>query len=275
MKTIGIIGGTGAMGKAFSVFFKKNGFKVIASSRKTKLSNKELIEKSDIVIYSLPIYSAEKIIKETAPFAKKGTILADFTSLKEKTVNAMKNYSGKGVEVLGIHPMFGPSVKNFENKLIVLCKGRGIKGLNFFEKLFKKNKVKVKIVSPEKHDKISAIIQAMIHINNLSLAKTFAASGFTVKELQSYSTPMFNFSLNSIGRMTAQNPEIYRDIAFKNLEVKKILKKYSESFNELNKIVLSKNEKKFDEMFKDLNNYFKPISKKKLALTDKIISEFF
>ena len=39
--------------------------------------------------------------------------------------------------------------------------------------------------------------------------------------------------------------------------------------------VLSKNEKKFDEMFKDLNNYFKPISKKKLALTDKIISEFF
>ena len=38
---------------------------------------------------------------------------------------------------------------------------------------------------------------------------------------------------------------------------------------------ISKNEKKFDEMFKDLNNYFKPISKKKLALTDKIISEFF
>ncbi|CAD7777149.1 hypothetical protein BLFGPEAP_01615 [Candidatus Methanoperedenaceae archaeon GB50] len=52
---IGIIGGTGRMGQWFEAFFEKRGYEVLISSRRTPLSNKELVQKSDVVIISVPI----------------------------------------------------------------------------------------------------------------------------------------------------------------------------------------------------------------------------
>ena len=69
-KLIGIIGGKGEMGAYFAEFFERNGFEVIVSDRRTKLTNKELAKKADVVIVSVPIRVTEKVIQEVAPFVK-------------------------------------------------------------------------------------------------------------------------------------------------------------------------------------------------------------
>ncbi len=65
-KLIGIIGGKGQMGKYFADFFKKNGYKVIISDCKTKLSNIELAAKADVVVISVPIRCYQKGDRESS-----------------------------------------------------------------------------------------------------------------------------------------------------------------------------------------------------------------
>ncbi|MCK5605589.1 prephenate dehydrogenase/arogenate dehydrogenase family protein, partial [Candidatus Pacearchaeota archaeon] len=59
-KLIGIIGGNGKMGQYFTDFFEKNGYSVIISDKRTKLTNQQLAKKADVVIVSVPIGITEK-----------------------------------------------------------------------------------------------------------------------------------------------------------------------------------------------------------------------
>ncbi|MBI5148267.1 prephenate dehydrogenase/arogenate dehydrogenase family protein, partial [Candidatus Pacearchaeota archaeon] len=102
--TVGIIGGRGLLGKIFKKFFRKYGFKVLISGRKTKLTNIGLAKRADIIIVSVPIHSTISVIKEIAPYTRKEQLLMDFTSIKEEPIKEMLKSKAS---VIGLHPMFG------------------------------------------------------------------------------------------------------------------------------------------------------------------------
>jgi prephenate dehydrogenase len=116
---IGIIGGQGRMGHLFHEFFVERGIKVLISDLNTKLKNKELVEKSDITIVSVPIDKTKNVIKEILPYLKKSSAITDFTSVKEMPVKEMLN-AKDGVEVFSMHPMFGNS-NPIPGQTIILC----------------------------------------------------------------------------------------------------------------------------------------------------------
>ncbi len=62
--TIGIIGGTGGMGKLFEKVFLNAGHNVLIAGRSTELTYIELAKQSDVVIISTPLSSVEEICKE-------------------------------------------------------------------------------------------------------------------------------------------------------------------------------------------------------------------
>ncbi|MBW2650637.1 MAG: hypothetical protein JRC66_06445 [Deltaproteobacteria bacterium] len=51
---IGIIGGTGGIGRWFANFFKKEGYVVHVSGRRTGMSMDEMAERCQVVIVSVP-----------------------------------------------------------------------------------------------------------------------------------------------------------------------------------------------------------------------------
>ena len=51
-----------------------------------------------------------EVIRKVAPHMHPGSLIMDVTSIKSGPVKAMKTYAPKGVEVLGTHPMFGPTM---------------------------------------------------------------------------------------------------------------------------------------------------------------------
>jgi len=53
-KTIGIIGGKGKMGRAFATFFQKHGFEVLIADKGTKLTNKKVVQRSDMYLCQYP-----------------------------------------------------------------------------------------------------------------------------------------------------------------------------------------------------------------------------
>ena len=105
---IGIIGGTGGIGRWFAAFFEKEGHTVHVSGRDTGLRPAQMAEACPVVIVSVPIGVTEAVIREMGPHMKKDSLLMDLTSLKAGPVRAMLEASAS--EVIGLHPLFGPGV---------------------------------------------------------------------------------------------------------------------------------------------------------------------
>ena len=118
---VGIIGGTDGLGKTLIYFLKKD-FDIAISGRNSVKGNKvadefnvkyfesniDLARDSDILIIAVPINYTNDVIRETANYMKKGSVMIDITSVKEEPSRIMKDVLPEGVEYVPTHPIFGP-----------------------------------------------------------------------------------------------------------------------------------------------------------------------
>lgn len=246
---IGIIGGTGRMGQWFKAFFEKKGYEVLISSRHTQLSNKELAQKSDVVIISVPIRVTVEIIKEVGPYVSQEALLMDFTSLKKASVEAMLKYSHS--EVIGAHPLFGPSINNLNAQTIILCPARGDAWMPWLKEVFKE--AHLEITTPEKHDQIMAVIQALTHFFLLGFGTTLKEIPFSIETLMRYSTTNFQVIWERVLNLSNQNPDIYASIQFDNsFYHKEVFPSCWEALERLKKIVQAKDYNDFIRLFTEL-----------------------
>ena len=268
-KIIGIIGGKGLMGNYFREFFERNDYEVIISDKKTKLTNKQLAKKADVVIVSVPIDVTEKVIGEVAPFIKKSGLLMDLTSLKVLPMKAMKKTKAS---YLGCHPIFGPTA-NIEGQLIVLCPGRGNKWLNWLKEILQKNKVIVKELTAKKHDTLMAYVQALTHFSDIALADTLRKSDIPIKEMITYQSPVYRLELDMMGRILNQNPNLYANIQIDNPLSKKVMEDFVESCKKLTDIVSKKSVKDFVKYFNSGKKYLGKFTDQAMMESDRLIKE--
>ena len=247
---IGIIGGNGKMGNWFKSFFENMSFNVLISDRDTKLSNIELAKKADIVIVSVPIKETIKVIKEIRDQIRKDALLCDITSLKTEQVKAMqKGRSG----ALGIHPLFSPLAQTLKGQNIVFCKIKDNHWVNFLRKIFINQGANITEVSAKEHDLQMAVVQALTHFVNISLARTIHSQKIVPKSL--FLTPVFKLQSLIIGRILSQNPMLYADIEIENPYFKEILIDFNKQVHSLSKDVINKNSKSFIKKFKQTYLY--------------------
>ena len=86
------------------------------------------VEKSDVVLVSVIIEKTVEVIQQVAPRMQSGSLIMDVTSVKSGPVKAMKTYAPKGVEVLGTHPMFGPTMPTLSGQTIIFTPVEGKTG---------------------------------------------------------------------------------------------------------------------------------------------------
>jgi prephenate dehydratase/prephenate dehydrogenase len=259
---IGIIGGKGKMGQYFAQFFERNGFKVILSDRNTTLTNTQLVKKADVVIVSVPINQTEVIIKKIAPYVKKSGLLMDFTSVK---VNPMKAMKAAKASTLGCHPLFGPS-NPIQGQLVILCPGKGKKWHTWLQKLLEKNRVTVKNMSANKHDKLMAYVQALTHFSDIALADTFRKSGLPIGELLACQSPVYRFETDMMGRILNQDPKLYAQIQSHNPFNASVMNNFIASCQ-----ALLGDEKTFLRTFKANAKYLGDFTERAMTESDQII----
>ena len=268
-KVIGIIGGKGAMGKYFTSFFERNGYKVLISGRKNPLSNKQLAKKADVVIVSVPIDKTEEVINEVAPHIKKSGLLMDFTSLKVFPMKAMKQTKAG---YLGCHPLFGPTTP-IEGQLVILCPGRSSKWMNWFKKLLEANKVIVKTMTPKKHDQLMAYVQALTHFSDIALSDVLRKSGLPVKDMVTIQSPVYRLELDMMGRILNQDPNLYANIQIGNPLSIKVMKDFMKSCEQLTDIVKNKDVKAFTRYFNRNKKYLGEFTEQAMVESNRLIKE--
>lgn len=229
--TVGIIGGTHGMGKWFARLLRRAGCTVYICGRKTRLSVDELAERCDVVVVSVPIAATGDVIRQVGPRLSKDKLLMDLTSLKEEPVKLMLAHTR--ANVIGCHPLFGPAMKDVSGQNVVMCPARGKRWIAWLRSVFRKNKLSVWEATPRQHDRMMAVVQALNHLNTLTLGMALAETNMTTSAMDKFSTPFFRMKMDIIRKVFTENPDMYLDIINGNPEKRKILAVYEKVFRKI------------------------------------------
>ncbi|MBU0652583.1 MAG: prephenate dehydrogenase/arogenate dehydrogenase family protein [Proteobacteria bacterium] len=232
---IGIIGGTGGIGKWFADFFTGEGHTVRVSGRAEGISIPEFAASCRIVIVAVPIAATLDIIREVGPLLPEDALLMDLTSLKEEPVRAM--LAASRAEVIGCHPLFGPDVPSLADQNIVLCPARGDRWLGFLQGIFVKNGARIRVTTPAEHDRMMALIQGLTHLDTILMGLTLRDSGVEPSELEAFSTPVFRTKRAIIEKVFGPRPGLYAGILTENPNITEVVERHERNLSLLKELV--------------------------------------
>lgn len=230
---IGIIGGTGGIGRWFAQYFQKEGLEVWVSGRRSGPDLPTMARECPVVIVSVPIATTLSVIEQIGPLMPEEALLTDFTSLKAEPVRAMLRASS--CEVIGLHPLFGPEAKTLAGHNVVVCPARSRKWLPFVLDLFRKGRARIIETTPEKHDEWMAQVQVLNHLNTIAMGLALKRSGFQLAELLPVATPAFEAKVEWMKKIFGPNAGLYAQIITHNPFVEDVFENYQESLRELKK----------------------------------------
>jgi len=265
----GIIGGTGKMGKLFAGVFKRAGYDVLVSGRSTTHSNLQLAEQCDLVIVSVPIHKTAEVITAISPVMREDQTLCDLTSLKVLPVKAML---GSKARVIGLHPMFGPTVSSLRRQTIIACPARtDDQTLADLLTVFRNEGAEITITTPEEHDRMMAVVQGLTHFVTLVMADSVRRIGMDIEKARAFTSPVYRIELSLAGRLLSQDPSLYADILQQNPFVPEVLAACTASAADLREIVGTGDPEEFRNFFMKDSRHFGTFCEEGMTATDALI----
>lgn len=258
------------MGQFFMNVLPKNKFIITLFGEEDWKNPEQKINNQDIIFLSIPINITITIIKKISPFLKKNTLLVDISSIKEKIMQTMLFYH-KG-PVLGLHPMFGPDIKNIKNKIIISCHGRYYKDYKYFINILKNISFDIKEMTPIQHDKFMHIIQGIEHFNVFCLGIFLKKHNINLLELRSLASPIYKIELDILGRLFYQKSSLYADIITSNKQRINIIQEYTKIMYKQSRFLNKKNSKKmFIKNFEQIKKWMNDITNTSYTNTNHLI----
>lgn len=269
---IGIIGGKGNMATWLKGFLRKNNsfhsFDIIISDIMSKLSNRDVVEKSDIIVFSVPIGKTVSVIEDALKYTRKGQMLMDLTSIKEPVVKAMLK---SDCEVLSIHPMFSHTIQDVRGQTVVMCKARIGAYTPMIEGMFIDCGANVKISTPEEHDRVMTVIQGLTHFELIVLGECFRKLGMDISKTLDFTSPIYKIRMDMVGRVLAQDPRLYAEIQVLNPYTMEALDVLMKSSEELFRIVQKKDVAGFINYFSNASEFLGEFREKAMKESNILI----
>jgi len=265
----GIIGGTGRMGRLFAGDFERAGADVEVSGRNTSCTAAQIARDSDIIVISVPIHNTAEVIREVAPLLAPTQLICDLTSLK---VFPMKEMLLSQAEVIGLHPMFGPSVQSLQQQTVIVTPGRCRKEtLAMLTGILESEGARITLATPEEHDRMMAVVQGLTHFVSLSMAGTMRKIGVTPRETEPFTSPVYQIETGIVGRLLSQDPVLYGDILRMNPYVEEVIGACCAAAEETRDAVLSKDPQTFERLFTMDSRHLGDYCRTAACLTDFLI----
>lgn len=251
METVGIIGNKGKYGLFLERFFKNYGCEVIGSDVQdgpgVDSRNREVVDKADVVVFSLPPREVVLgAITRLVPYSRPEQLWMDITSIKVAPVSAMLE---SRAEVLGLHPMCAPTVKSLRGQTVIVCSARLNHWQPWIENFLHWTGAKLKVCTPEEHDRRMAVIQGLVHAMQLVMAATIRVLGEDISESLSFTSPVYQIALSLMGRILKQDPALYADIQMFNPYVEQVLREATTELEKFRAMVVSHKQEAFAEEF--------------------------
>jgi chorismate mutase/prephenate dehydrogenase len=262
VKKIVVIGGAGALGSVFVKMFKRSGYQVEILEKQDWKNAEVIFAGAGLVVVAVPINLTEAVITQLSRLDD-DCVLADLTSVKQKPLAAMlKTHNGP---VLGLHPMFGPDVATMVKQVIVVCHGREPQQYQWLLEQFRSWGAKLDEATAAEHDNAMAFIQVMRHFSSFVYGKHLAEENPSLSRLLDMSSPIYRLELAMVGRLFAQDAQLYADIIFNAKDNLGLVKRYVERFSQAIEYLESGDKQGFIKAFQETSDWFGDYAKSFLS----------
>lgn len=231
-RTVGIVGSAGAYGRWLTRFFEQHmQMQVIGHDPADPGSHvpEQLLEQADVLVFSAPIRHTSSLITEYVRLSagrERERLWLDVTSVKEAPVQAML---ASRAEVVGLHPMTAPpKAPTLKGRVMVVCEARLQHWRPWVDALCLALQAECVRATPQHHDQMMALVQAMVHATHLAQAgvlREYQPQLGTLAAMLPYRSASFELDTAIISRILSLNPAIYEDIQFGNPYVAPMLQR--------------------------------------------------
>jgi len=234
IKTIGIIGGTGEMGRFFVPFFTRLGYTVLVAGRHTPLSHADCARQADAVIVNVPIEHTEDVIRSIGPVMHAGQLLVDNAGVKSRPITTMLASTDPAVEILSIHTMFGAGVESLRGQNIIsVPTDRSGPMAQEFEDILYKYGAHITRATPDEHDMYVTFTQGLEHMDGVAKLATVLELAGDPANLESFSTPNSRRATEIYERIHAGDSHLYATMLRENPHILKTLEAYLRNLTEM------------------------------------------
>jgi chorismate mutase/prephenate dehydrogenase len=265
-----IIGGQGQLGSLFVQLFEQSGYRVDIIDKDDWQQSKPLLKKASLVMVAVPIRVTNQVIEKLSDLDEQ-CLLVDITSIKESPLDAML-VAHKG-PVVGLHPMFGPGIKHLAKQTIVVCHGRGEQQSKWFIEQLQTWGANLSFVDASQHDQLMSIVQVLRHFSTIAYGYHLKQENIDLDKVLELSSPIYRLELSMVGRLFAQDAELYSDIIFSNDKNIPMVKRFLQRMVDLLELLETQDKQKFSELFADVSNWFGEYAEKFLAESNQMLAK--
>ncbi len=268
-KTVLLVGGAGGMGRLYGRAFAASGHHVRVLERGDWAAVAKLAAGVDLALVTVPIRETPAVLAELAPHLAATTVLADFTSNKVQPMQRMLElHPGP---VLGLHPLHGPDVENLSKQLLLFSPGRGPEAYGWLLAQCELWGLRLKEVEPLRHDRAMHLIQGLRHFQALLHASFLRRLGMEPGEILDFSSPIYRAELMMVGRIFAQDAELYADIVFADRERRSMLLEFFAHHVRLKELVEKDDKEGFIKEFAAIARFFGATAERSLKESSYLI----
>lgn len=249
-----VVGGDGQLGQLFTQMLTLSGYQVKSLDKNDWHHAEALFDGAGMVLVTVPIKVTCDVIREHLTHLPETCILADLTSIKEQPVLAMLE-AHKG-PVVGLHPMFGPDVGSLAKQVVVVCHGRQPESYQWLLEQIAIWGARIVEAEPVKHDKAMQLVQAMRHFSSFVYGVNLCEEKADIDTLLQFSSPIYRLELAMVGRLFAQDPELYADIIFAQQGSQDVISDYLDNYRDALALLKSGDRNAFVEEFKRVAKWF-------------------
>ena len=271
-----VVGGRGQMGRFFATWFRQSDYDVRVLDREDWAHVGSLAKDVNLCMLAVPIDLTAEVAARVGPHLPPACVLTDITSLKRKPLEAML-HSHRG-PVVGLHPLFGPATNTMDRQIVVVAPGRHMDQCQWVLDQFTVwGNVLVETPAAE-HDEIMGFVQALRHFATFAFGQFLHSRGVPILRTLDLSSPIYRLELVMVGRLFAQDPELYAEIIFATPERLALLKDYLQSLQENLSLVERGDKAEFVARFSKVAEWFGPFSEQAMRestfLVDKLVHRF-
>jgi len=96
--------------------------------------------------------------------------------------------------------------------ILTPVEGRWGRWSSHIRDILERDGARVEILTPEEHDRMMAVVQALTHFAYIAIGATLRSLSFDVSRSRRFMSPVYEVMLDFVGRILDQNPELYASI---------------------------------------------------------------
>lgn len=249
-----VVGGGGRMGALFGRMLTLSGYEVRVVEREdTAEQVAGAVADAGLVVVSVPIHDTVSVVRSLPPLPP-GCLLVDLTSTKTEVMAAM--LAAHPGPVLGLHPMFGPDVDSLAKQVVAAVPGRDPESSAWLLDQIRLWGARVHEIGAEDHDAMMGLIQAQRHFSTFAYGWHLAHEDHDLTELLALSSPIYRLELVMVGRLFAQDADLYYDIITASPESVALLERYHDRFDECLELLRRGEREEFVARFAEIGAWF-------------------